>query len=158
MKKNPAFRLRVMQSKYFQPSGHESLADVIHSFGDPFGLPVAYAHMQRHQASDLIAAKKRFEGSTIASVHNSGPNKVVVAVGAVEGQVISQGEHETALDEFIRVGHEKLQAREMTISATNFLKAIEVRANINKNTKDRRMEMIKSFFSGGSKKEATNDR
>ena len=147
MKKNPTFRLRVMQSKYFQPSGHESLATVVHDFGDPFKLAAIYMHMQRHQAQDLIAAKKRFDSTNATgNPHNSSP---VVPIAAVEGEVVSQGEHESALDEFIREGHEKLMRKEMPISATTFLAAIKIRSEINKSAKDRRLDMIKSFFAGG---------
>jgi hypothetical protein len=155
MKKNPAFRLRVMQSKYFQPSGHESLATIIHDFGDPFKLSITYAHMKRHQPNDLIAAKKRFDALEVVNPHSSGPMPLAhIPPEVIEGQVLSQGDHEATLSEFIQKGREKLQRGEMAISATTLLTAIKIRSEIDKSTKDRRLDMVKSFFAGGEKKDA----
>lgn len=141
MKKNPPFRYRVMQSKYFQPSGTESLADVIHAFGDPFPQGSMYVHMGRHQENDVIQAKKRFSAL-------EKPTGIIPVAAAVEGEVMSAGVHEQGLDEFIQEGTEKLRRKEMTISATNYLAAIKIKADIQKTTKDRRLDMIKSFFAG----------
>lgn len=148
MKKNPAFRLRVMQSKYFNPAGHESVATVVHDFADPFTMPSMYTHLQRHQESDIQKARKRFK--EIDHPHNVPLAKVA---GAVEGEVLSTQQHELGLDEFIREGREKLLRKEMTISASNYLEAIKIKAGIEKNTKDRRMDMIKSFFATPKKEE-----
>lgn len=147
MKKNPVFRLRVMQSSYFKPEGNESLATVVHDFGDPIKLTAVYMHMQRHQAGDLMTARKRFNKANAPIV----PQGLAQAAGAVEGQVVSQASHEIALDEFIREGHDKLLRKEMPISATNFLQALKIKSDNEKNTKDRRLDMIKSFFAGDSK-------
>lgn len=127
-----------MQSTYFNPKGQESLAMVIHDFGDPFPLSTCYAHMQRHQDEDLIRARKRFQ--TIA------PPEDTQAMTAIEGQVVSEAQHETGLDEFIREGREKLLRKEMSISATTYLQAIKIKADIDKSTKDRRLDAAKAFF------------
>ena len=146
MKKNPPFRYRVMQSKYFQPSGNESLADVVHAFGDPFPIGSVYVHMGRHQNYDLRKARERFK-------ELEHPQQGIVnAAAAVEGEVVTSGEHELGLDEFIREGRQKLLRNEMPISATNYLAAIKIKADIQKSAKDRRLDMIKSFFAGGDKK------
>ena len=143
MKKNPTFRLRVMQSKYFDPGGHESLARVVHDFGDPFSMTAIYLHMSRHQEGDLMTARKRFK-------EIEHPQQGIVnALAAVEGDVVSTGVHELGLDEFIREGRQKLLRKEMTISATNYLAAIKIKADIQKGDKDRKLDAIKSFFAGG---------
>jgi hypothetical protein len=147
MKKNPTFRLRVMQSTYFRPEGNESLATVVHDFGDPVKMPTVYMHMQRHQAKDLISARKRFEQSDKLDVHHTN-DKLAKTAAVVESEIISRGAHEVALDEFIKEGHEKLLRKEMPISATNFLQALKIKSDNEKNTKDRRLDMIKSFFTG----------
>lgn len=150
MKKNPTFRLRAMQSKYFQPSGSESLATVVHDFGDPFPIITVYRHMHRHQLNDLIKARQRFK--EVEHPHTG----LVQAAGAVEGDIVSKGEHELGLDEFIREGRQKLLRKEMTISATTYLAAIKIKSDVEKSTKDRRLDMVKSFFAGGDKKELPN--
>ena len=151
MKKDPTFRLRVMQSRYFNPKGRESLASVVHDYGDPFALATIYAHMSRHQESDLQKARRRY-----AEVPHPHSTPLVVS-SAVEGEVVSQSQHELGLDEFIREGREKLLRKEMSITATTYLQAIKIRTDIDKTTKDRRMEMIKNFFAGANseKKEIT---
>lgn len=143
-----------MQSTYFNPQGTESLAQVIHDFGDLFKLPTVYLHMSRHQESDLQKARKRFtprNPELVVHPHNAGAGLPAVA-GAVESAVTSQSEHEMALDEFIYEGRQKLLAKEMPITATNFLQAIKIKSDNEKSTKDRRMEMIKQFFTGGGEK------
>jgi hypothetical protein len=148
MKKNPVFRLRVMQSSYFNPEGTESLARVVHDFGDPVTTGAIYIHMQRHQANDLEIARRRYTGPRKLKVPD-----ILLPATAVEGEVNSVAAHELGLDEFIKQGRAQLALKEMPLSATNFLQAIKIKSDIEKNTKDRRMEMIKAFFSGGGAKE-----
>lgn len=158
MKKKPDFRLRVMQSTYFNPEGHESLAGVIAAFGMPFSLQLAYAHVQRHQPADRERmVKQRLEAEALKAIDRL-PNSSKVAgkvqiAAAVESEVVSNTAHERGLDMFIQQGHEMLLRKEMPITATNFLAAIKTKADIEKNTKDRRMDMIKAFFTGGGQKE-----
>lgn len=150
MKKNPAFRLRIMKSTYFKPDGEESLAYVVHDFGDPFSLQTTYAHMWRHQAEDLKAVGRMPKMVT----KGKGSISLPKVASAVEGEVVTRAPHETALDAFIKQGEEKLERREMSITATNFLQAIKTRSEIDKTTKDRRMEMIKQFFAAGDKNDS----
>lgn len=140
------FRYKVMNSTYFKPEGNQSLAEVLREFGEPLKLATVYMHMARHQESDLMNARKRYKSAATQDPTN--PTNLPVLAGAVEGEVVSQGEHEQALDAFIKEGYNKLRAREMNITATNFLAAIKIKSDNEKNTKDRRMDMIKSFFSG----------
>lgn len=151
MRKNPPFRLRCMQSKYFNPAGHESLAAVVHDFGDPFPLATMYMHMWRHQESDIQRARKKFK--EIEHPHSSSKP---TPVDVVEGDVVSKAEHEKTLDEFIFEGRQKLLRRELPITATTLLAAIKIRSDIDKTTKDRRLDMIKSFFAGGGKQVEDN--
>ena len=142
------FRLRCMQSRYFVPGAKESLTRVVHDFGDPFSLPSIYTHMRRHQISDLQKARERFR-----EIEHPHTGLAIKAAGAVEGDVVSKSNHEIALDELIVEGREKLLRKELPITATTFLTAIKIRSDIDKNTKDRRMEMVKSFFTGSPKGE-----
>lgn len=142
MKQHPDFKLRCMKSSYFTELGTESLMDVVHAYGDPFNPSTMYAHMKRHQTKDLIMAEKAIERKNKAAPP---------IIDVVESRIDSITEHERGLDEFITVGRNKLSVGELPITANAYLQAIKIKSDIEKNTKDRRMEMIKSFFSGGDK-------
>lgn len=137
-----------MQSTYFEPQGSESLSNVNHAFGDPFGISLIYAHMKRHQAKDLIKAAKKFDGNGNLIIDNRFPATIEV----VEADSNSTTNHELGLDDFIAEGRNKLARRELAISATTFLQAIKIKADIEKSTKDRRLDAMKSMFGGAGGK------
>lgn len=136
-----------MQSTYFNPNGHESAMAVVHAFGDPFLTTTFYAHMQRHQAKDVIDAERRFSVEEATKLREQGitPNATALVKG-VEGEVGSTGQHESGLDEFIAEGRAKLLRREMSITATTYLQAIKIKADIERTTKDRRLDMVKTLM------------
>lgn len=133
MKRNRDFRQRVMQSTYFNPEGTETVMDINLAFGAPFKRAMLYAHLKRHQSKDLIKAKPIV------------PAEVIMGV---EANSMSTTEHEVALDEFIHEGRNKMARGELSITSQTLLQAIKTKADIEKNTKDRRMDMIKAFFLG----------
>lgn len=150
LKKNKDVRYRMMQSTYFNPQGSESLMDVVHAYGDPFGPSTVYAHMRRHQAKDLIKAERMLE-----NYEDNKINKGLVdnTVSVIEASVESTDKHEIGLDQFIAEGRDKLVRGEMQVSATTFLQAIKIKADIQKSTKDRRLDAMKAMFSGASGRE-----
>lgn len=137
MKKHPQFREQIMASTYFNSLGSKNMLQVVHDWGDPFKPSAMYQHIKRHQARDLIKVDKLEEARVIPPV-----------VEAVESSVTSATEHERGLDEFIRDGRNKLSRGELSMTASSYLQAIKIKSDIEKNTKDRRMEMIKQFFGG----------
>lgn len=151
-----------MQSKYFNPQGKESLADVVHAFGDPVPVNTLYQHMGRHQERDVIQAEKAYaeagltrRGRIPAAEAMKAREELKNTVEVIEQEVQGKSTHERTLDEFIREGRAILGKKEMNISAANLLAAIKIRSEIDKSTKDRRLDMIKAFFAGGEKKEDT---
>lgn len=150
MKKNPGFRQRIMLSTYFNPQGAENMMDVVRAWGSPFGSSIMYAHFKRHQAKDLIRAASKFDenGNLVIDTRMKPTIEVVESIDPK-----STTNYELGLDEFIKAGRDKLARGEMAISGTTFIAAINAKANIDKNTKDRRLEMIKSFFTNGQDKD-----
>lgn len=129
MRKNPRFRDEVMASTYFDPvDGKETLKDVVSRWKLDVSLVTVYGHMRRHQAKDVIKAEARLE-------------EVVPRV--LEGQVASEGEHEVGLDEFINKGRRLLAANQLNVTAATYLQAIKVKAEIERTTKDRRLDALK---------------
>jgi len=120
-----------MQSTYFNKEGHETVMDINSAFGSPFKRVTLYSHLQRHQKNDMIKAIT--------------PAEVITGI---EAHSRSTTEHELGLDEFIHEGRNKLIRGELNITSQTFLAAIKTKADIEKNTKDRRMEMVKAFFLG----------
>lgn len=134
MKKNKEFRLRILNSSYFNSEASESVLDVNKAFGNLFKIGTLYQHLSRHQQVDKITAP-----TVIPQLE---------VVSAVEGKVLSGAEHEVGLDEFIKKGRDALARGDMVINAPNFISAIRTKAEIEARTKDRRLDMIKAFFIG----------
>ena len=148
MKKNKDFRFRIMQSTYFNPQGSETMMDVVHSWGDPFGSSIMYAHFKRHQAKDLIRAASKFDENGNLAIDNR-MKPTIEVIESIDPK--STTNYELGLDEFIKAGRDKLARGEMQVSGTTLVAAINAKANIDKNTKDRRLDTIKAFFIDGQK-------
>jgi hypothetical protein len=161
MKKHPDYRKACLQSTYFNPNGRESLLAVNERWGYPVKQPTLYQHMKRHQKKDIDTAEElnRISGTQSAvwqrTAGNRGLKKEELenTVEIVETTRTSDQEHEVGLDEFIAMGRAKLRTQDMSISAANYLTAIKIKAEIEKTTKDRRLELLRSMFTGAAPKE-----
>lgn len=132
MKKHPDFRAQVQHSSYLRPDGNESLQEVVRRWGDPFGMPLMYAHMKRHQLKDIIKAEQLLPVQDI-------PLEIF------ENPVKSDTPHEQGLDEFIAKGRQMLADGKLPLTASAVLKAISIKADIEKSTKDRRLDVFKTM-------------
>lgn len=144
MKKHPEFREQINASKYLDPMGSETLLAVVHRWNDPFGASAMYQHMKRHQSRDLIRAEK-------AAVAAATPFAVI------EAPVDGQSQHDMGLDEVITLGRRSVASGQIKITGSLLLQAIKIKADIEKSTKDRRLDavkMMKGAFSGSSPQEA----
>lgn len=143
-KKHRDFRYRLMTSTYFDPNGTESAAEVLAAFGSPFGTSAFYAHMNRHRHNELIKAQAKYD-KAVDRTHKVDPKTLM---NAVEGDVIVRSEHELALKEIVAEGRAKLASGDMTITLTGMINASKALADIEKSTKDRRLDAVKSMFKG----------
>lgn len=138
-------------------------------WGYPLKQPTLYQHMKRHQKKDIERSERIAEVSGTPSVvwqrtaGNRGlkkeePKELLENTGKViEAPVGARQKYEIGLDEFIEAGRDRLKHNEMTISAANYISAIKVKAEIERTTKDRRLEMLRSMFTGAApKKEEDN--
>jgi hypothetical protein len=132
MKRNPTFRDQVQASSYMDPLGAESLMEVVHRWGDPFPAPTMYSHMRRHQTK------------AITKIEDTAPVEAIPIVD-LEEEVVSHTAHERGLDEIISKGRQMVRTGDIKINATALLAAIKTKADIEKSTKDRRLEGIKLF-------------
>lgn len=143
-RKHKDFRYRLMQSTYFNPQGTEAASEVLAAFGSPFGSSAFYAHMNRHRHTDLAKAQAKYDQTMDKSTTKPNP---ALLITAVEGDVIQRSEHELALKEIVAEGRAKLASGDMTITLTGMINASKALADIDKSTKDRRLDAAKSFFS-----------
>jgi hypothetical protein len=146
LKKNKDVRDRVLQSTYFNPYGNEALLSIFHDIGDPFPPSSIYTHIQRHQTRDIIKAEKRLDNLDNAAV----------AVSLVETGTSNYPQHIEGLDEFIREGREKLARKDLSISSSTYLQAIKIKAEIERSTKDRKADLLKTMFAGAGPTEKNN--
>lgn len=168
MKKHPDYRQACLASKYFDPNGRESLAAVNERWGHPVKLVTLYRHMSRHQSRDIQVSEElaKINGQASAVWQRTSGNKGLKTeelentIAVVEAPVSSNQTHEVALDEFIAMGRAQLKSQNMSISAANFITAIKTKAEIERTTKDRKLDMLKSMFAGAApaKKEETGGR
>lgn len=175
MKKHKDYRAACMRSTYFYPTGSESLKEVNERYGDPFKLPTLYRHMTRHQKKDIEIAEnmvsvtgepsKVWQRHTGQTAHKRVEESRQLAktedilgttVAVVEADVLPRQAYEIGLDEFIALGRDRLKHGDMAISASNYIAAIKTKAEIERTTKDRRLEMLKNMFVGAAPKEVND--
>lgn len=132
-----------------------------------WGFPVKdqtlYRHMKRHQIKDIERSETllKIQGKESAVWQRTAGNRSIkknpkeiieTTEKVIEGTPGRQA-HEIGLDEFIEVGRAKLKIGDMNISAANYVTAIKIKAEIESKTKDRRLEMLRSMFSGAAPKQ-----
>lgn len=128
-----------MQSTYFDPQGTESMMDVVRAFGNRFPGSSMRTHMARHQQKDIIRAEARIQPAPIAPM-----------LEMIEPSDVPLDPHEKSLDNFILEGDAKLQAGEMSITAQTYLTAIKIKADIQKSSKDRKVDVFKAMMGKAS--------
>lgn len=163
MKKHKDYRQALLRSTYFRPDGRESLLAVNERWGHPVKVQTLYRHMKRHQIKDIEASEalNKINGTESVVWQRTAGNRglkkddkevLTNTAEVIEAPVDTTQNHELGLDEFIKRGRASLAIGEMNISAANYIKAIKVKADIEKNTKDRRLEMLRSMFTGAAPK------
>lgn len=122
-------------------------------------MPNMYSHFKRHQPKD-VAKKIEDEKDALHRDMKKGlvklPPQYVSGIPlAVLGDDVKP--HEVGLDEFIKLGREKLNRGEMPINAATYLQAIKTKADIDKANKDRGVDVFKTMFKGAAPEPATID-
>lgn len=145
MKKNPVFRAEIMSSSYFDPEAKESAAEVVHRWDDPMKMPTLYQHFKRHQADDLVRTPVRYKNGKMVVDKRFKDTVEVLAVDPSEAK-----NHEVALGEFIQRGRDMLAAGTLRVSASTFVQAIRTQAEIDAKNKDRKVDLLKTIFTGAS--------
>lgn len=153
MKQHRAFREAVILSTYFDPNGAESLAEVVKRFNDPFPMVNIYAHTTRHMKQNIQRWRRLagLEEKSLAMKKKDRAKELLTeTMTVVEAPVSAQGEHVTALDEFIEQGRRKVASGQMPITAQTYVQALKAKAEIENKTKDRRYDALKSLFGGAA--------
>lgn len=142
MKKHKEFRLQIMQSSYFNPDSTLSPMELVKAFGAPITRPTLYRHLQKHQGLSSLATIKNVEKLKEQGL-------ITTTIKTIETPSDATEAHEQGLDEFIAQGRSKLARHELPISASTYLQAVKIKADIEKSTKDRRLDAMKAMFAGG---------
>lgn len=150
MKAHPDFKKQILESNYFTKDGEETMMEVVHRWGDPFIAVTMYAHFRRHMRPDMVARE-------IAFKKNAPLDEVNKVLEGVVGEMSSDTPHERALDEFINKGRILLTSGDMSINAATFLKAVQLKMDKERATKDRGMEAFKMMSGAFKQKETEND-
>jgi len=127
LRKHKAFRIRLLDSTYFNPEGHETLMDVVRNMEAPLSKDVLYQHFRKHEPQ----------------LRPSTPLENTV-------QIVETGDknHIDTLDLFIQQGKELLKRKQLTITSTNLLQAIKVKSDDEKANKDRKVDLLRTMFAG----------
>jgi hypothetical protein len=162
MKKHQEFKQACQRSTYFDPNGKESLFAVSEKWGHPVKMPTLYRHMQRHQKRDIENSEElaRISGQASAVWQRQatrGKDKAEEVVELIQNteKVIDanstpRAAYEVGLDEFIALGRANLRTQNMSISASNYIAAIKVKADIERSNKDRRVDLLRNMFAGAA--------
>lgn len=163
MKKHQDYKQALLRSTYFDPNGRESLLAVNERWGHPVKVQTLYRHMKRHQIKDIQRSETllKMNGQESAVWQRTAGNRglkkedkdaLESTTEIIEAPVETRQNHEVGLDEFIQMGRAKLKIGDMNISAANYITAIKTKAEIERTTKDRRLEMLRSMFQGAAPK------
>lgn len=144
MKKKPGYTYRVFNSKYFNSQGQESLPDVWRSFGVDMHPQTIYNCLKRHF--------KNYKPAVSMTLNGDISQKLAATEGLLEGR-IPLNSHEVGLEEFISQGREMVRRGEMAITASNYITAIKVKSEIDRTNKDRKLDLLKTMFSGAAPKD-----
>lgn len=162
--KGTQFRIDVLRSSYYDINGEESMAQVNLRYGSPFTMIHLYKHCLRHQPSALKEARKRKStkswrknikhlptGELIENKDIEPPAiPLATTIAVIETPQVANTPHERALDEFIRKGRIALDYNELKVTPVTLLQAIKIKSEIERSTKDRRLEMLKNMFTGAA--------
>lgn len=144
MKKHEGFTYRLLHSKYFDPNGPETMPDVLRAFQVPIHLQTVYSCLKRHHANLNLRAA--------VVVTNDGKllidKRMKETQELIEAPANGETNHELGLDDFIAKGRNMLARGDMMITASTYLSAIKIKADIEKSTKDRRLDALKAMFQG----------
>lgn len=146
MNRHPEFRQQIEASSYFVPGAPESLMGVVKRWDDPFIPVTMYYHMKKHMVANEIKGLRQTEEQM---------KQAAVPLDVIEGEVKSDTYHERGLDEFIMKGRELVARGELKINSATYLKAIQLKLDAEKSTKDRRLDAFK-MMSGAFKQKETN--
>ena len=134
MKSHKGYAHEVFNSKYFDRDNELTLPQVLVKYNISITQQTVYNCLKKHfpqynpKLKDLIP-------------------QLTNTVAVIDGDP-NTSTHEQALDEFIATGKRMVQNGEMVINPATYISAIKTKADIEKSSKDRKLEMMKAFFSG----------
>lgn len=160
MREDREFTKAVILSTYFTEEGFESLTTVAKRFHVPFKTITLYTHCKNHMKPKIDVWRRHFgllEKTAVMKKREAAKELMANTEGLVEAPVLSQAQHEIALDAFIAKGQKKLDFDNMPITPATFIQAIRTKAEIEKATKDRRYDALKNMFIGAAPKDDNPD-
>lgn len=149
MKRHTGFTYRLLQSKFFNSGGMETMPDVLRAFQVPIHIQTVYGCLKNHHANlSLKPAITVSEDGTKLLIDK----RMKETTELIEAPANGVANHELGLDDFIKQGRSMLVRGEMVITPATFLQAVKIKADIDKSTKDRRLDALKTMFTGASGK------
>jgi hypothetical protein len=162
MRRNKDYTVAILLSSYFNPKGQESLPEVNKRFGLPFTLITLYKHAQRHMKTNTarwmklngLEDKKNWQQALEKTkfIKEEELEALQNTIEYVEDAKSILQPHEYSLDKFIKKGSDMVESGEMKITATTYIQAIKAKSDIEKSNKDRKMDALKTLFTGAAPK------
>lgn len=148
-KEHKGFRQALLQSNYFNVNSLDSIIDVMWKFQ----CPLKVINVQKHCLNHLKPMVEKTVEAKVAQALSLGKK---TAQEVLQGEVVapeSDTYHEQVLDDVIKKSHQLLKEDKIKIDADVMLKALKIKADIEKSKKDRKLDALKAFagMSGGNK-------
>lgn len=147
MKSHPGYAYRLFNTRHFEPqTGMESIVDVVAAFNCRINMNTIYLCLKKHHA--------QMKGKPAIRVGKDG--KILVDKNYITTQDLINSPdgiihtHEIALDEIIQEGRNLLASGQMVITAQHLIAAAKTKADIEKSNKDRKLDLLKSMFTGAA--------
>jgi hypothetical protein len=133
-------------------TGMESMAEVAIAFKVDINLNTLYKCMKNHHA--------HMKGKPAIRVNQKGEvvidNNYITTQDLINSPDGIINNHELGLDEIIHHGRNLLASGQMQVTAQHFISAIKVKADIEKSNKDRKLDLLKSMFTGAAPGSSTS--
>lgn len=146
MKKYKAYCQEVFNSTYFDKTEQLTLPSVMAKYSCTIPRQTVYNCLKRHHAAFLNrpATRVNSKGEVVVDSRFAATETILdTPTGLVKN-------HELGLDEFINKGRDMVARGEIAITAANYITAIRIKSEIDKSNKDRKLDLLKSMFSGAA--------
>jgi hypothetical protein len=150
MRRHQDFRLAILNSTYFNIHGVESPKQVIARYQAPIKMDTFYGHAKRHQYRDRAKRDRELETELNGGVVETPKTHIQGVPVDVMFEGETKPDYVLGLEEFVKLGRDKVNRGEMPVTAANYLQALKIQSDREKSNRDSKVDVFKTMFKGAA--------